>query len=86
MVLADIISDMNSNYENRKHGGNSLVFSMQEKMLSTFPEIGLENVFASEMYLPIGQKFEPGTLENLRMAVNEYSVQNVLSRDSRKLS
>ena len=86
MVLADIISDMNSNYENRKHGGNSLVFSMQEKMLSTFPEIGLENVFASEMYLPIGQKFEPGTLESLKAHLAEYQAQNVMESSSKTLN
>ena len=37
MVLAEVISDMNSNYENRKHGGNSMVFGIQEKMFSAFP-------------------------------------------------
>ena len=64
-MLAEVISDMNSNYENRKHGGNSQVFSMEEKMLSAFPEIGIENIFASEVYLPLGQKIESGTLEHL---------------------
>ena len=45
MVLADVINNMNSNYENRKHGGNSHVFDMQEKIFSAFPEIGVENIF-----------------------------------------
>lgn len=86
MVLAEVISDMNSNYENRKHGGNSMVFSMQEKVFASFPEVGIENIFASEVYLPVGQKIEPGTLESLKVAVNEYAAQNVLSGSSKKLS
>ncbi len=83
MVLAEVISDMNSNYENRKHGGNSMVFSIQEKMFSAFPEVGVENVFVSENYLPIGQRFEPGTLEALKEAVNEFEMQNVLERSGK---
>ena len=83
MVLAEVISDMNSNYENRKHGGNSMVFSIQEKMFSAFPEVGVENVFVSEYYLSIGQRFEPGTLEALKEAVNEFEMQNVLERSGK---
>ena len=79
MVLADLISDMNGNYENRKHGGNSQVFNMQEKLFSAFPMIGVENIFASELYLPIGQRIEPGSLESLRTVIGEYQAQNVLS-------
>ena len=86
MVLADVINNMNSNYENRKHGGSSHVFDMQEKMFTAFPEIGVENIFASEMYLPIGQKIEPGTLENLKVELNEYQAQMNLSSNSKKLS
>lgn len=80
MVLAEVISDMNSNYENRKHGGNSMVFSIQEKMFSAFPQVGVENIFVSEGYLPIGQRIEPGTLEALKEVVNEFEAQNVLVR------
>ena len=78
MGLAEVISDMNSNYENRKHGGYSHVFDMQEKMLSIFPEVGIENIFASEMYLPIGQKIEPASLEKLKEVVEEFQTQNVI--------
>ena len=85
-MLAEVISDMNSNYENRKHGGNSQVFSMEEKMLSAFPEIGIENIFASEVYLPVGQKIEPGTLEQLKTIVGEYQSEVVLEGSSKKLS
>ena len=86
MVLAEVISKMNSNYENRKHGGSSMVFNMQEKMLSAFPQVGIENIFASDLYLPVGQRIEPGTLESLKMAVQEYKNANVLSNSSKKLS
>ena len=85
-MLAEVISDMNSNYENRKHGGNSQVFSMEEKMFSAFPEIGIENIFASEVYLPLGQKIESGTLEHLKSVVSEYQGEVVLENNSRKLS
>ena len=83
MVLAEVISDMNSNYENRKHGGNSMVFSIQEKIFSAFPQVGIENIFVSENYLPIGQRFERGTLEALKEAVNEFEMQNVLERSGK---
>ena len=86
MVLAEVISDMNSNYENRKHGGYSHVFDMQEKMLSTFSEIGIENIFASEIYLPIGQKIEPGSLERLKETVKEFQVQNVIENNAKTLN
>ena len=86
MVLADVINNMNSNYENRKHGGSSHVFDMQEKMFTAFSEIGVENIFASKMYLPIGQKIEPGTLESLKSAINEYQAQNVLTSSSKTLN
>ena len=86
MVLADVINNMNSNYENRKHGGSSHVFDMQEKMFTAFPEIGVENIFASEMYLPIGQKIEPGTLESLKAAVSEYQTQHVLNSSAKTLN
>ena len=86
MVLAEVISDMNSNYENRKHGGNSMVFGIQEKIFSAFPEVGVENIFASEIYLPIGQRVEPGTLEALKEVVSEFEIHNSLSNNSKKLS
>ncbi len=86
MVLAEIISDMNSNYENRKHGGYSQAFNMQRKMIEAFPQIGLENVFASELYLPIGQKIEPGSLESLKTLVDEYQNQNVITNSSKTLN
>ena len=86
MVLADLINDMNSNYENRKHGGNSQVFSMQGKILAAFPEIGVENLFVSEAYLPLGQRIEPGTLESLKVAVSEFQSQNDLEGNLKKLS
>lgn len=86
MILAEVINDMNSSYENRKHGGNSQIFSMQEKMISNFGNIGIENFFDSEMYLPIGQKIEPGTLERLKAAINEYKSENVLTNSSKTLN
>lgn len=84
MVLAEVIGDMNSNYENRKHGGNSMVFSIQEKMFSAFPEVGVENIFASENYLPVGQRIEPGTLNALKDVVKEFEEQKVLSNSKTK--
>lgn len=86
MVLAEVISDMNSNYENRKHGGYSHVFDMQEKMFSAFPQVGVENIFASELYLPIGQKIEPGSLEKLKVAVDEFQAQNVIENNAKTLN
>lgn len=86
MVLAEVINDMNSNYENRKHGGYSHVFDMQEKMFAAFPSIGVENIFASEMYLPIGQKIEPGTLEKLKVVVDEFQTQNLIENKSKTLN
>ncbi len=65
MVLAQINSDMNSNYENRKHGGYSKIGHMQYKMIKSFPQIGMENIFEYEYYFPYGQKIEPGQLEKL---------------------
>ena len=86
MVLADVINNMNSNYENRKHGGNSHVFDMQEKIFSAFPEIGLENIFASEMYLPFVLIYDPGSLESLKAHLAEYQAQNVMESSSKTLS
>lgn len=86
MVLAEVISDMNSNYENRKHGGYSHVFDMQEKMFSAFPQVGIENIFASELYLPIGQKIEPGSLENLKVVVEEFQTQNSIENNTKTLN
>ena len=85
-MLAEVISDMNSNYENRKHGGNSQVFSIEEKIISSFPQIGLENVFAEEFYLPVGQRIEPGTLEALKVTINKFKNQKVAKNSSKKLS
>ena len=85
-MLAEVISDMNSNYENRKHGGYSQIGNMQAKMLEAYPQIGAENFFADEYYFPLGQKIEPGTLENLKVELNEYQAQMNLSSNSKKLS
>ena len=85
-MLAEVISDMNSNYENRKHGGYSHVFDMQEKMFSAFPQVGIENIFASELYLPIGQKIEPGSLENLKVVVEEFQTQNSIENNTKTLN
>ncbi len=86
MVLAELINDMNSNYENRKHGGNSHVFDMQEKLFTSFPQVGVENIFASDIYLPIGQKIEPGTLESLKNVTEEYKAQQVISNSAKTLN
>lgn len=86
MVLAEVISDMNSNYENRKHGGYSQVFGMQEKMFLAFPQVGIENIFSSELYLPFGQKIEPGSLEKLKMAVDEFQTQNIMENNAKTLN
>ncbi len=86
MVLADIINDMNSNYENRKHGGASHVFDMQEKMFAAFPSVGVENIYAEEFYLPLGQRIEPGTLESLKIMVQEYQAQNVMTNNAKTLN
>ena len=85
-MLAEVISDMNSNYENRKHGGNSQVFSMEEKMLSALSEIGIENIFASAVHVQLSEKIESGTLEHLKSVVSEYQGEVVLENNSRKLS
>ncbi len=86
MVLAEVISDMNSNYENRKHGGYSQVFDMQTKIFTAFPQVGVENVFASELYLPIGQKIEPGSLEKLKVTLEEFQAQNVIESNAKTLN
>ena len=86
MVLAEVINDMNSNYETRTHGGYSKMFDMQGKMLEAFPQIGVENVFASEVYLPAGQKYEPESLEKLKIQVAEYHEQYNLESSVRKIN
>ncbi len=83
-MLIEVISDMNSSYENRKHGGYSQIAEMQMKMLEAYPQIGLENFYTEEYYFPIGQKIEPGTLENLKMVCDEYQTQMNLSSNLRK--
>ena len=57
----------------------SHVFDMQEKLFSAFPMIGVENIFASEIYLPIGQRIEPGSLDSLKTVIDEYQAQMALS-------
>ena len=47
-MLAEVISDMNSSYENRKHGGYSQIGNMQAKILESFPQIGADTFFADE--------------------------------------
>ena len=84
MVLAEVISDMNSNYENRKHGGYSKIGQMQEDLFNAFPEVGLENIFPEESYFPIGEKIEVGSLESLKETISSYSASNTLS-GSKKL-
>lgn len=86
MVLAEVIKGMNSNYENRKHGGYSQIAVMQSKLFEAYPNVGVENLFTSEFYFPIGQKMEPGSLEMLKATVSEYQSQNTLSDISKTLN
>ncbi len=87
MVLAEVINDMNSNYETKAHGEYSTVFDMQGKMLEAFLlQIGVENVFASEVYLPAGQKYKPESLERLKNQVAEYQEQFTLESSVRKIN
>ena len=70
---------------------NELIFSdiyiqENEKIISSFPQIGFENVFAEEFYLPVGQRIEPGTLEALKVTINEFKNQKVAKNSSKKLS
>lgn len=84
MSLIDVVSSMNSNFENRKHGGYSKIGRMQEDLFNDFPEVGLENIFSEEFYFPIGEKIEVGSLESLKKATTAYSASNTLS-GSKKL-
>lgn len=84
MSLIDVVSRMNSNFENRKHGGCSIIGQMQVDLFNDFPEVGLENIFSEKSYFPIGEKIEAGSLESLRKATLAYSVSNTLS-GSKKL-
>ena len=79
MSLIDVISSMNSNFENRKHGGYSKIGQMQEDFFNDFPEVGLENIFPEESYFPIGEKIEVGSLESLKETISSYSASNTLS-------
>lgn len=83
MILAEVISDMNSNYENRKHGGYSQIGNMQKKLFEAFPMVGSENIFASDVYLPVGQKIEPGSLESLREIVAEYDMSVIMNKNAK---
>ena len=79
MSLIDVVSSMNSNFENRKHGGYSKIGQMQEGLFNDFPEVGLENIFPEESYFPIGEKIEVGSLESLKETISSYSASNTLS-------
>ena len=79
MSLIDVVNSMNSNFENRKHGGYSKIGQMQEDLFNDFPEVGLENIFPEESYFPIGEKIEVGSLESLKETISSYSASNNLS-------
>ena len=79
MSLIDVVNSMNSNFENRKHGGYSKIGQMQEDLFNDFPEVGLENIFPEESYFPIGEKIEVGSLESLKETISSYSASNTLS-------
>ena len=84
MSLIDVVSSMNGNFENRKHGGYSNIGQMQEDFFKAFPEVGLENIFPEVSYFPIGEKIDGGSLESLKKATTAYSASNTLS-GSKKL-
>ena len=84
MSLIDVVSRMNSNFENRKHGGCSIIGQMQAAFFDAFPEVGLENIFSEEFYFPIGEKIEGGSLESLKETISSHSASNTLS-GSKKL-
>lgn len=67
--MLEVISEMNSNYEARKHGEYSKIGLLQKEVLEKFPEVGIENIFVSEAYMPLGQKLEPNSLEVLQETV-----------------
>lgn len=84
MSLIDVVRSMNSNFENRKHGGYSEIGRMQEDLFNDFPEVGLENIFSEKVYFPIGEKIEGGSLESLKETISSHSASNTLS-GSKKL-
>ena len=84
MSLIDVVNSMNSNFENRKHGGYSKIGQMQEDLFNDFPEVGLENIFPEVSYFPIGEKIDGGSLESLKETISPYSASNTLS-GSKKL-
>ena len=71
MTLIEINSNMNSNYENRKHGGYSKIGEIQLHVLESFPQVGIENIFDNSAYFPFAQKIEPGQLELLAQKKSE---------------
>lgn len=84
MSLIEVVNSMNGNFENRKHGGYSIIGQMQEDFFNAFPEVGLENIFFEKFYFPIGEKIDEGSLESLKNAITACSASNTLS-GSKKL-
>lgn len=77
MSLVEIINDMNSNFENRKHGGVSTIGNLQYNILVNFG-VEKENYFTSPLYFPAGEKIEEGSLDKLSELV--YTNENVMGR------
>lgn len=78
MSLVEIINDMNSNFENRKHGEHSQIGNMQYNFINGFPNVEKENYFTSPLYFPAGEKIEDGSLDKLSELV--YTNENVMGR------
>ena len=66
----NLLYEMNTNYENRKHGGKSNIGSLQFSFMQAYPSVDLCNYFDSEAYFPLGEKFVSGSFEELKKALS----------------
>ena len=67
----DILEAMNSNLENRKHGGYSQIGNMQADFLKMFPNVETYNFMNREEYFPESQKFMPGSFDELNKLISQ---------------
>lgn len=68
------LDEMNSNYENRKHGGPSKIYEMLSNFAKDHPNIIKENLHQIPFnvnVLPNGQKIAEGSLEEFVKAAND---------------
>ena len=66
----NLVFEMNTNYENRKHGGESNIGGLQLSFMQAYPSVDLCNYFDSEAYFPLGERFISGSFEGLKNALS----------------